>query len=103
MSVFTTFPSYKIPRVPIVPVLIPAHSRIDAIIAVVVVLPFVPVIAMVFSFSAGLPKNSALIYASAFRVFSTLITATFFGTSNERSSLIIRAAAPFSTADCAYL
>ncbi len=89
------------PSVPIVPVLIPACSKISAIIAAVVVLPFVPVIATVISSFSGIPKNLRLASASARRVSSVLITATFSGTSKSSSSLIISAAAPFSTADCA--
>ena len=90
-----------IPRVPMVPVLIPPFSNMKRIMQAVVVLPLVPVRAMVFSAFAGCPKYAADMYARATRVSSVLITATDSG--RGISSLKTIAAAPFFAASAAYL
>ena len=81
--------------VPISPTLYPAFSRIDFTIYVVVVFPFVPVIPIVFSFSAGYPKYAAEINAIAYRVSFTRMTVTSSGASTASST--IRTFAPFAT------
>ena len=65
--------------VPISPVLCPQLSSTLRIIYVVVVLPFVPVIPIVNSFSAGYPNHAADISAYARRVSSVSTTVTFSG------------------------
>ena len=85
---------------PITPVFMPPFSSIERIIIAVVVLPFVPVMPIVLSVSAGFPKNSALMKASAFLVSSVFITAAPL---MSVSLLTIIAAAPASAAACAYL
>ena len=72
------------------------HEANLRIIDAVVVFPFVPVIPMVVSVSAGFPKYSADIKARAFLVSSTLITVAPL---ISISSLTTTAAAPASTAD----
>ena len=84
-----------IPIVPIMPVFISAFSSTAFIINALVVFPFVPVMPIVLSFSAGLPKYSALINANAFLVSSVFTTVT---PSIFTSLLTTTAAAPCSTA-----
>ena len=100
LAVSSTFPSITIPRVPIMPVFKPPAVRIFATIDAVVVLPLVPVMPIVVSSLAGLPKYSAETKARAFLVSSTLITSAFLTSTSSQTST---AAAPPSTADCANL
>ena len=73
--------------VPIRPVLIPDSSNIERTIYVEVVFPFVPVIPMVVSSFAGLPKYAADETAKASLVFFTFITVTSPDTSTSFSTI----------------
>ena len=80
-----------VPVVPITPTFLPAASYMLLSIKEVLVLPFVPVRAIILSFSAGLPKKFALASASSILVFSTLSTIASEGSEISFSTANTRA------------